>query len=216
MLLQGGAELRVRKLRHVLLGVIDPRGQVGVHALQRGLYAADALGKPPVQRGFCQRGALPPVGGDDLHDRLRLRQRHTPMLQCAAGKFAGRGGFSARQQQRFQQTVRHGGAAVNRQFNDVFARVGVRCAEKQRHGFVHFGTAQGVMPEQRRVPAGVQHGFLTMQRHKYLAYDGVGFRSGNAHHGNAARTRGRCQRADGLVHTIHSCDAPLKKHTLTL
>ena len=92
---------RVGQLGHVLLGVIDPGGQVGVQRLQRGLYLTDALCQPPVQRGFCQRSPLPPVRRNDLHHGLGLRQRHPPVFQCAAGELSRSGRRTARGDERF-------------------------------------------------------------------------------------------------------------------
>ena len=92
---------RVGQLGHVLLGVIDPGGQVGVQRLQRDLYFTDALCQPPVQRGFCQRSPLPPVRRNDLHHGLGLRQRHPPVFQCAAGELPRSGRRAARGDERF-------------------------------------------------------------------------------------------------------------------
>ena len=120
----------VGQLRHILLRVINPGRQVGVQRLQGGLYFANALSQSAIQRGFCQRGPLPPIGRDNLHHRFGLRQRHTAVFQRTAGKFSRPGRGTARVNQRFQQAVRHGGAAMYRQLNHILAGVGVRRTEK--------------------------------------------------------------------------------------
>ena len=109
---QGAGQGGVGKFRHILLGVIHPGGQVGVQALQCGLNPRNAFGQPPVQGGFCQRCPLPSVGRDHFHYGLGLGQRKFAVFQGAAGKFPGPCGSGACQQQGFQQTVGHGGAAV--------------------------------------------------------------------------------------------------------
>ena len=74
-------QMLIGKFRHVLLGVVDPGGQVGVQVLQHGLDGADAFCQPPIQGRLGQRGTLAAVGGDDFHHGLSLGQRHAAMLQ---------------------------------------------------------------------------------------------------------------------------------------
>ena len=124
------------QLRHVLLRVIHPGGEVGVEALQCGLDGADALCQRAAQRRLRQRRPLPPVGGDDLHHRLRLRQRQAAVLQRAAGELPRPGRSCACVIQRLQQGVCHHGAAMHRQFHHILAGVAAGGAEAQRHRFV--------------------------------------------------------------------------------
>ena len=113
LLAQCGDQLCLRYLRHILLRVVNPGGQVGSQRLQSGLDARNALCQRAVQSGLCQRCPLPPFGGDDLHHGFGLGQAHAAVFQCAAGKLAGAGGRSTGQVQRFQQALGHGVAAVD-------------------------------------------------------------------------------------------------------
>ena len=124
------------QLRHVLLGVVHPGGEMGIEALQRRLDGADALCQCAVQRRLRQRRPLPPVGGDDLHHRLRLRQGQAAVFQRTAGELPRPGRLCACIVQRLQQRVCHHGAAVHRQLHHILAGVAAGGAEAQRHCFV--------------------------------------------------------------------------------
>lgn len=67
----------------------------------------------PSKADFASAAPCPPFGGDDLHHGFGLGQAHAAVFQCAAGKFAGAGGRSTGQVQRFQQALGHGVAAVD-------------------------------------------------------------------------------------------------------
>ena len=113
LLAQCGDQLCLRYLRHILLREVHPSGKMRLQGGQLGFLGVDLFRQRTAQRGICQRCPLPPFGGDDLHHGFGLGQAHAAVFQCAAGKFAGAGGRSTGQVQRFQQALGHGVAAVD-------------------------------------------------------------------------------------------------------
>ena len=194
---QGHGQFFRQQFGHILFGIVDPGGQVGVQSLQSGLDARDLFGQGPVQGGAGQSGPLPSAGGDDLHDGFGLGQADAPVDQGPAGELAGGGGHRPGQIEGFQQTVGHDGAAVHRKFNDIFPGVAVGCPVKQGHRLVHGPAPQQKMTEQGGIAFGVGHFLVDVDRYKDLFHNGIGVGSAHTDHRDAAFPGRRGQGADG-------------------
>ena len=112
-------------------------------------------------------------------------------------------GGGACQQQGFQQTVGHGGAAVDRKFDHIFPGIGVGRPVEQRHRFVHLLAPQQVVAQHGRIPFGVGYPTALPHRHKDFFHNGIGVGTRYPDHRNAALSRRGGQRTDGLFQTVH-------------
>ena len=198
------------QLRHILLREVHPSSQMRLQGGQLGFLGVDFFRQCAAQCGVCQRGPLPPVCRDQVHDRFGLRQTQLAVQKGTAGVLAGGGRLCTRRKAGFHQPPRHRISAMTGKFHHVLAGVTVGRAEKQGHALVKGFFPVHKMPEQCSIALSFFHFFCRVCRVEHPGSYGIAFCTGQAHHGNAARPGGRCNGGNGR--SLHTASFPRARY----
>ena len=174
------------------------------------LLFPDLAGQRTGQGRIGQRCPLPPVGRDQVHDRFGLRQAQLAVQKGAAGVLAGGGRLRTGGKAGFHQPPRHRISAVAGKLHHVLAGVAVGRAEKQGHALVKGFFPVHKMPEQCGVALGLFHFFCGVGRAEHPGRHLIALRTGEPHHGNAARPGGRCNGGNGR--SLHTASFPRARY----
>ena len=203
---QNAAQMGFVQLRHIFLREVHPRGQMSLQGGEGILLLPDLLGQRTGQGRIGQRGPLPPVRRDQIHDRLGLSQAQFAVQERTAGVLAGGRRLRTGCQTGLHQTARHRTAAVAGKLHHILAGIAVGRTEKQSHALVKFLAAVHKMAEQCRVAFCLRHLFARVCRAEHPLCHGIALRTGQAHHGNASGPGGSGDGGNGR--SLHSCSFP--------
>ena len=137
--------------------------------------------------------------GDHVGHGLGLREVEFPGQVGADGEFARLGHASARGGQQPEDFRDDVGGAVARDFDRVFARVGVRGAENGRQHVVDHAVAVGYRAVMHRVAVCLGE---RPPAPEYPVADGEGFSAADADDGDGP-SGGGCRGDDGIVIGVH-------------
>ena len=198
------------QLRHILLREVHPSGKMRLQGGQLGFLGVDLFRQRTAQRGVGQRCPLPPVCRDQVHDRFGLRQTQLAVQKGAAGVLAGSGRRRARRNAGFHQPPGDCTAAVAGKLHHILAGIAVGRTEKQGHALVKGFFPVHEMPEQRGIAFGLFHFFCRVCRVEHPGRHLIALRTGEPHHGNAARPGGRCNGGNGR--SLHTASFPRARY----
>ena len=155
----------------------------------------------PVPR--AQRGArrLPPLGGNEVGDRLRLRQVELAVQKGAPGKLPRERGSRARRNAGAQKTVDEVDAAVDGDLDDLLPREAPRRAKEGDDRFVDLPIRVARPPIGAGIPFHPGHGLFPGQP-DHAVRDRRGLGAGQAHHADPAGPQRRRDRRD-RIHALH-------------
>ena len=186
-------------LLHILLGVVDPGGNVGA-AIGEGIGGGHDLPVQGALHGAQRRPqALAVLRRQDIDDAFRFGEGHAAVHQRAAGVLPGLGRTRPRGNHRGQHLRQHKLPAVAAKLGHVLAGVAVGSVVDEQHRLIQQLLPAVDAPER---PGVAGHPFRVLggiQRAEHLPRDGQRLRPGKAHDAYPASDGGG-DGGDGITH----------------
>ena len=136
-ILQGGKQIAVVHLGHVLIWKIDPRRKGGCDLHKSVANGLNTCEGGTVFSRKCRLMRLLAFGTDEVHHRFGGGKVELAVFKGAAGKFACVCHSRAVGENCAQGAAKKVGSAVAEQFNDILARVGMGRDKSQGNRFVN-------------------------------------------------------------------------------